>query len=269
MKFAIIDGIRTEATKGAKGFCPKCNSELVAKCGSIKIHHWAHKNNRNCDQWWEPETEWHRQWKNKYPSDWQEITLFDEHTNEKHIADIKTKFDLVIEFQHSPISKEERISREKFYKNMIWVVDGTRMKHDYPRFLHEKNNLFFKSTFQDPDLFHAEFPNKLFPANWLGSPVPIFFDFKGLSADDKDETKNALWCLIPVDKEQTFVKKMTHDDFIERTLNTSSLFEQVSMIPDQINPLPQKPITKIQVQRPKLTYYLETRMVRTKRKNRL
>ena len=208
MKFAILDGIRTEAIKATKGFCPVCNSELVAKCGSIKMHHWAHKSIRNCDQWWEPETEWHRQWKNKYPTDWQEITLFDEHTNEKHIADIKSKFDLVIEFQHSPISQEERISREKFYRNMIWVVDGSRLKNDYPRFLREINSLFFKSTIQEPDLFHLEYPDQIFPPIWLKSSVPVIFDYKGLLPEECDENKNALWCLIPGRENQTFVKKI-------------------------------------------------------------
>lgn len=52
MKFALINGIKEEATKGAKGLCPICDSELVAKCGEVKINHWAHKGKRMCDPWW-------------------------------------------------------------------------------------------------------------------------------------------------------------------------------------------------------------------------
>ena len=37
---------------------------------------------------------------------------------------------LVIEFQHSPIEYDELVSREAFYKNMIWVVDGDRSSLD-------------------------------------------------------------------------------------------------------------------------------------------
>ena len=83
MKFALVDGNKTEATKGAKGICPICGSELIAKCGEVKINHWAHKGIRNCDPWWENETEWHRSWKNNFPAEWQEIVLPDEQTARK------------------------------------------------------------------------------------------------------------------------------------------------------------------------------------------
>lgn len=88
MKFALIAIIRTEATKGGKGICPICGPELIAKCGSLKINHWAHKAIRNCDPWWENETEWHRQWKSNFPDKWQEVIIHDEQTSEKHIADV-------------------------------------------------------------------------------------------------------------------------------------------------------------------------------------
>ena len=57
----------------------------------------------NCDNWWEPETEWHRQWKENYPADCQGVSSFDTKTGENHIADIHTTHNLVIEFQHSRI----------------------------------------------------------------------------------------------------------------------------------------------------------------------
>ena len=70
MRFALSNNERIEPTKGAKGFCPCCGAELVAKCGEIKRHHWAHK--KKCDDhWWENETDWHRNWKNQFPKEWQ------------------------------------------------------------------------------------------------------------------------------------------------------------------------------------------------------
>ena len=68
-----------------------------SKCGKVKVNHWAHKGNRNCDTWWEPETEWHRSWKNNFASEWQEIILADEITGEKHIADVRMPDGFVIE----------------------------------------------------------------------------------------------------------------------------------------------------------------------------
>ena len=123
MKYAIVDGKRSEARRGAVGECPACGSEMIARCGEINAHHWAHKGRRNCDSWWENETEWHRAWKNQFPTDWQEI-LHRADDGEKHIADVKTEDGWTLEFQHSLIMPEERVSREDFYGKMIWVIDG-------------------------------------------------------------------------------------------------------------------------------------------------
>ena len=137
MRFALINDNRVEAQPQLKGLCSCCSNPVIAKCGSRKIWHWAHKSKTDCDNWWEPETEWHRAWKSNYPNDWQEVSLLNGSTGEKHIADVSTAHNLVIEFQHSHIDPQER---KKFYKNMVWVVDGTRLKRDYPRFLKEWNS---------------------------------------------------------------------------------------------------------------------------------
>jgi|SRR5690554_109481 len=77
-----------------------------------------------CDNWSEGETEWHREWKNNFDIDQQEVVKFDSESGEKHIADVYIDSnDLVIEFQHSPIQIEEIRAREAFYRRMIWVVD--------------------------------------------------------------------------------------------------------------------------------------------------
>lgn len=91
MRFALLNGQRVEATPGALGVCPGCNADVVARCGTKKVWHWAHKGRRHCDHWWENETEWHRDWKNRFVIDWQEVPARDE-TGELHIADIKTSY---------------------------------------------------------------------------------------------------------------------------------------------------------------------------------
>lgn len=196
MKYAIIDGNRTEAFKGAKGICPICSSAVIAKCGEVKMNHWAHKGIRDCDTWWEPETEWHRAWKNNFPIEWQEFIFIDEQSGEKHIADIHTNYKFTIEFQHSHINPNERIAREKFYKNMIWVIDCTRLKRDYPRFLKGK------SDFRNRELqgiFAVEFIDECFPSAWLESSVPVIFDFLGTEPLGKlTDIRNPLYCLFPV-----------------------------------------------------------------------
>jgi competence protein CoiA len=220
MKFALVCGKRTEATKGARAVCPNpnCNAELIAKCGQFRPNHWAHKSKRNCDQWWEPETDWHRSWKNKYPVEWQEKFLSDDVTHEIHVADIRTIHGLVIEFQHSHIDPAERTTREKFYKNMVWLVDGTRLKRDYSRFLTGKNR--FRRT-NKKGFFIIDDPEECFPASWLGSLRPVIFDFRGTDPNEGiNDSSNYLYCLSPKqDLRERLVVVFTRDMFVANTIN--------------------------------------------------
>ena len=174
MRFALSNNERIEPTKGAKGVCPCCGSELVARCGEIKRHHWAHK--KKCDDhWWENETDWHRNWKNEFPHEWQEIIQYDE-SGEKHIADVKTTSGWTIEFQHSPISKEERDSRDYFYTKLIWVVDGTRRPTDIKQFQDEMN--LVRNMRNKTRVLRYEFPEDYrLLREWGSSQSLVFIDF--------------------------------------------------------------------------------------------
>ena len=220
MHFALIDNEKVEAQPGLKGLCPGCLQPVIPKCGTKKVHHWAHSSNVMCDSWWEPETEWHRSWKNNYPVDYQEIFMLDEQTGEKHIADVRTGHGFVIEFQHSHIDPQERSSREKFYKNMVWVVDGARFKRDYPRFLKGKEENFISS--KTKGFFFTHFPDWCFPSNWIDSKVPVVFDF-GIdisSSEPQDTIREFLWCLLPKRFRgvPSVVGAITRRDFITKTL---------------------------------------------------
>ena len=138
MLTAIINGYRSRPVPGAVGQCPFCESEMIPRCGEFRVHHWAHKSKVDCDLWWEPETDWHRNWKNEFPLRWQEQVLTDQETGERHIADVHTLAGLTLEFQHSHLDPKERRAREDFYKNMLWVVDGSRLKGDQKKILRHK-----------------------------------------------------------------------------------------------------------------------------------
>lgn len=103
---------------------------MLAKCGPHVMHHWAHEVQRDCDPWWENETEWHREWKNHFPISCREVS----HTapdGEVHRADIKTPTGIYIEVQHSSMTDAERISRETFYQNLVWVIDGRSFRDNF------------------------------------------------------------------------------------------------------------------------------------------
>jgi hypothetical protein len=173
MKLALVSGERQEAQPTLAGKCPACSQPMVAKCGEVKVWHWAHQGKRHCDPWWENETEWHRNWKGLFPVEWQEVVHAAE-TGEKHIADVKTDRGWVIEFQHSYLNPEERRARDAFYPKLIWVVDGTRRKRDRSQLLSAwecgvpvVNGLHLRTATSDGCTLLRE---------WAGSNVPTFFD---------------------------------------------------------------------------------------------
>ncbi len=214
MKYALAAGRKVEAYPDGRATCQRCNGEVIAKCGSYRISHWAHRGTRDCDSWTEKETEWHRAWKNRFPAECQEIVLHDEKSGERHVADVRTSHGLVIEFQHSHLDPKERAAREGFYRNMLWVVDGTRLQRDYPRFLAGKESL--RAT-KMGGYFLLAFPEECFPPMWLASSAPVIFDFRGVDESlSPDVWKDTLWCLLPGRAEgNAVVVRMSREQFVK------------------------------------------------------
>lgn len=206
MKFAIVEGERKEAQKGIVGECIGCSHPMTPKCGEKKVHHWAHKTNKPCDHWWEPETQWHRDWKNKFLLEWQEKRHLAE-DGEMHIADVKTDKDWVLEFQNSPITPSERNSRNAFYAKLMWVVNGLKRKRDQIRF---QEALIHKHSFENNPLmrrlFFVTVNESTLINDWVGSQSPIFFDFN----------EDVLWCLLPSNPNRgNFVIEFSRQGFVE------------------------------------------------------
>lgn len=177
MRFALSDNQRIEATPGAVGVCPCCNAQMLAHCGTKKVWHWAHKGRRHCDHWWENETEWHRAWKNRFSNDWQEIPARDK-AGELHIADIKTPYGLVIEFQHSAIKLDEVKKRINFYGHVIWIIDAIRRPTDrtqYERMLSENR----PKRFDGVDIYTVYCEETRLLKEWGSLGVIVGFDYAG------------------------------------------------------------------------------------------
>lgn len=170
MNYAIIEGKRHTPQKGLRGKCIACDNEMIAKCGNIRLPHWAHKGKKHCDPWWENETEWHREWKNLFPEEWREVPCRDV-TGEKHVADIKRPDGFYIEFQNSVISKEEVESRNLFYKNLVWVVNGSRSSLDL-----DKVKTFSKFRSKD-EIIDVSKVSMRVTKKWKHLAKHIFIDF--------------------------------------------------------------------------------------------
>jgi competence protein CoiA len=236
MKYALVNGEKVEATKGAKGYCPNCGSEVVAYCGEVYVNHWKHKGNRICDPWWENETNWHRSWKNSFPKEWQEIFHTDENTGEKHIADVKTDGNWVLEFQHSYIKPEERSSRTAFYPNLVWVLDGTRRKRDKLNFHRILDEFAIRSVDPRFKTVIGQDDCKLIK-EWHESNALVFLDFQ-----DEDESKQPIiWFLFPkTGEDETHLFPILRYYFIE--LHNNGKFDE--LVEKTISPFIKKLIDK-------------------------
>jgi len=185
---------------------------MVARCGEVRVWHWAHRGRRHCDSWWENEKEWHRNWKGQFPVDWQEI-IHHADDGERHIADVKTNDGWVIEFQHSYIKPEERRFRERFYPKLVWVVDGLRRKKDAAGFQRawEEGNYPTNANLRGRKVWRHE---GALLRDWVGSSAHIFFDF----GDEK-----SLWWLSPsADDTWVYVARVFRAEFIESHKQTGA-----------------------------------------------
>ena len=69
----------------------------------------------------------------------------------------------MVEFQHSSIKKKEVSTRNNFYKNIIWIVDGKRRPTDEKKF--------------EEALEWRGWDSSRLLKDWTIFPKPVFFDF--------------------------------------------------------------------------------------------
>ncbi|MCQ1839146.1 competence protein CoiA [Neorhizobium galegae] len=223
LKYALVDGKREESRPKLRGACPNCEREVIAKCGQQRIWHWAHLGKLECDHWWEPETEWHRSWKSLFPQEWQEIVHIAA-DGERHIADVKTGADLVVEFQHSPITPDERHSRENFYKPMIWVVDGVRFKRDPDAFRRALKDCLVVN--ENPLLLKPSAGNTALFRRWAPIQSPVFIDFgdEGFEIRGFPLPQPVLWRLyLQEGTDNVLIAAVTRESFLNHCLNGGEL----------------------------------------------
>lgn len=124
MLYAFIAGNKQLAKpelRESGALCPHCRVPVVAKCGEIKIAHWAHPASLSCEH--ESETQWHLDWKSRFPAECVEISVG------SNRADVLIG-DWAFEFQHSSITPAEIRERQQAYGKIAWVFDCGNYAHN-------------------------------------------------------------------------------------------------------------------------------------------
>jgi len=175
-----LDGKKITASPNGKATCPYCNSELIAKCGHINIHHWAHKVKVNeCP--FKQESAWHLKWKSLFKKERCEVRI--EKNGKVKIADGVLPNGKVVEFQNSPISWDEIKEREAFYDNMCWVFNCREpYKEERFYFLERKKGFWYYQSKVHPEINHNEH-QKYFCFKWkharksiMACEKPVYLD---------------------------------------------------------------------------------------------
>ena len=118
-------------SKGTHATCIDCGGEVISKCGQINADHFAHMPGVVCNtRFHDNKTQWHIDWQHTVepglPGVNVEVPIEKDGSIKR--ADLISKSNCVIEFQHSHLPIDERLEREKHYRNMIWVVHTDREK---------------------------------------------------------------------------------------------------------------------------------------------
>lgn len=181
MLYASLNNEKIEAALKKRAMCPHCKKEVFSKCGEINVWHWAHLQDKSCDSWYESEATWHKDWKNLFGKEFSEIMITK--NGKRHIADIHTKEDVVIELQNSPISKSVIRKREMFYdERMLWIINGINFKTNFnlisdDHFFRVSQGLVHKRTGQLLKQGEKLFIWKWYSKSWGEVQRPVFIDF--------------------------------------------------------------------------------------------
>lgn len=158
-------------------YCPVCGEALTHRIGQFKAPHFAHKKDSNCAYGKDKDSKspWHIHMQELFPPETLEVRFSDPATGElKHIADVFLKeSNTVIEFQKSPISAQDFVSRTLFHiqagRRIVWVFDESKEGEEFGR-LRRCEDAYLAT--------HYRYPNNL-DFDWPRSPRKVLNCFQG------------------------------------------------------------------------------------------
>ena len=187
-----------DATMGEEYFCPICFEPLIVRAenSDLVAKHFAHKRGTQCTDDWKYEmSEWHLAWQNKFPVECREVVM--ENEGEKHRADVFIH-NIVIEFQHSPITYEDFTKRNLFYikcgYEIVWIFDAKKMiKTPIEKIIEPIATKIKNKEFRKKDCYEREFEWKRKPRQFYdfgkgypqGSRVAIYLETNIDGNEDK------------------------------------------------------------------------------------
>ena len=220
-----IPVINNDGSKNTTAYCPCCGKSMVAKAGEMRIPHWAHSKAERCDEWWEPETEWHVEWRNRFLDVSEAVSRVEvEHVLEKdgtkHFSDVRINDELSLVLRRARLDENTINARISFFGNLIWIVQGK--VSEYNRLKRQLSSKELKKVDGLKNCYKCDNIWYSFFERWSCSRCPIVFDFK--SASDGSEAD--LWIVVPQIGNKRNIVCMSIDEFRDRLIKDGRLFKK-------------------------------------------
>jgi len=140
-------------------YCPVCEEKLIHKKGKIIPPYFSHLPDTDCPYGMDKDnkSEWHIRMQDYFPKETQEVKFIDKDTREVHIADVYLESqNMVLEFQHSPISSDEFWRRTLCHvtdgRRVVWLFDESSRSENsktYGRFKKERPVYAVEEIYKD------------------------------------------------------------------------------------------------------------------------
>ncbi len=114
-------GAYINPTPHARGWCIACGYELIARCGSHRVKHWAHKPYSSCIAIQEDETDWKREWRQLFKPDFCEVV------RDGVFFDAICNNDTPVMLRVTAIDTDKLVSLQEKFPKMICIFDAQKI----------------------------------------------------------------------------------------------------------------------------------------------
>jgi competence CoiA-like predicted nuclease len=170
-----IDDLALGMLHSEEYFCPDCQEPVIYvsrsdRAGAHFRHqvesHCSYDGDRTCKMYLNKKSDFHLTWQGLFPKKCLEVVIG---SNRVDIYLTSSDNNLVIEVQHSPISRQDLIKRENQYPNLWWIFDLQNSKFTIEHlrtYVEDTYRLkFFKGDSSFMQLLHCSSKAKIFLDN--------------------------------------------------------------------------------------------------------
>ncbi len=222
-----IPAANDDGSKNTAAWCPCCGKPMVARVGTERRPHWAHKSAERCDEWWEVESEWHIEWRKRFldaakPNVKIEVEHVLEKDGSRHFSDVRIDDRLSIILRRARMDDAMKSERLSFFGDLIWLVQAKNS--EYNRLIRQLNEFELHTAVGLKDCNICVNADKSFFSSWKNARCLVVFDFRLASGSDSEKLR----VVVPGSGLSRNIVCLGVDDFVERIVTMGMLFRKTN-----------------------------------------